>query len=150
MGKLVNSALRRAAVVALGELGRSSDSGDRADAGRGLASFAEMEEAVDPLLELVLDRENTFVTRVTAEALLRRQDRAGLLTIASALAVAGPNHGDWIHTAVRDAFAIYASDRDDAVRLCEELTRDPDERVALGARELNESLTGIHCVLHPE
>ncbi|CAM5274415.1 hypothetical protein SAVIM338S_00036 [Streptomyces avidinii] len=109
-----------------------------------------MAEAVDPLLELVLDREDTFVTRVTAEALLRRQDRAGLLIVASALAVASPNHGDWIHTAVRDAFAIYASERDDAMRLCEELTRDPDERVAPGARELNESLTGIHCVLHPE
>ncbi|MFG2987281.1 hypothetical protein ACGFYQ_39615 [Streptomyces sp. NPDC048258] len=149
MGKLVNSALRRAAVVALGELGRSSDSGDRADAGRGLAGFAEMEEAVGPLLELVLDREDTFVTRVTAEALLRRQDRAGLMVVASALAVANPNHGDWIHTAVRDAFAIYASDRDDAMRLCEELARDPDERVALGARELHESLAGINCVLHP-
>ncbi|MFE6906806.1 hypothetical protein [Streptomyces erythrochromogenes] len=150
MSKLVKSALRRAAVVALAELGRRSDSGDRADAGRGLASFAEMEEAVDPLLELVLDREDTLVTRVTAEALLRRQDRAGLLVVASALAVASPNHGDWINTAVRDAFAIYASDRDDAMRLCEELTQDPDERVALGARELHESLSGINCVLHPE
>ncbi|MCX5410283.1 hypothetical protein [Streptomyces sp. NBC_00086] len=146
----MNSAPRRAAVVALVELGRSSDSGDRADAGRGLATFAEMGEAADPLLELVLDREDTFVTRATAEALLRRQDRAGLLIVASALAVASPNHGDWIHTAVRDAFAVYASDRDDALRLCEELTQDPDERVALGARELKESLTGIHCVLHAE
>ncbi|MCX4808699.1 hypothetical protein OG594_45275 [Streptomyces sp. NBC_01214] len=150
MGKLENSALRRAAVVALGELGRSSDPGDRADAGRGLAGFAEMEEAVGPLLKLVLDRENTFVTRVTAEALLRRQDRVGLMVVASALAVASPNHGDWIHTAILDAFAIYASDRDDAMRLCEELTMDPDERVALGARALNESLSGIDCVLHPE
>ncbi|MFD7083409.1 hypothetical protein [Streptomyces sp. NPDC059918] len=146
----MNSVLRRAAVVALGELGRSSDSGDRADAGRGLAGFAEMKEAVGPLLELLLDREDTFVTRVTAEALLRRQDRAGLLVVASALAAASPNHGDWIHTAILDAFAIYASDRDDALRLCEELARDPDERVALGARELYESLSGINCVLHPE
>ncbi|MGW7312308.1 hypothetical protein [Streptomyces sp. NPDC054865] len=146
----MNSALRLAAVVALAELGRSSDFGDRADAGRGLAGFAEMEQAVDPLLELVLDREDTFVTRVTAEALLRRQDRAGLMIVASALAVASPNHGDWIHTAILDAFAIYASDRDDAMRLCEELTRNPDERVALGARELHESLSGIDCALHPE
>ncbi|MEV8566812.1 hypothetical protein AB0436_14785 [Streptomyces sp. NPDC051322] len=150
MGELVDGALRRAVVVALGELGRSSDFGDRADAGRGLAGFAEMEEAVRPLLELVLDREDTFVTRVTAEALLRRQDRAGLMVVASALAVASPNHGDWIHTAILDVFAIYASDRDDAVRLCEVLTRDPDERVALGARVLHESLSGINCVLHPE
>ncbi|MFD7026455.1 hypothetical protein ACFWAR_00225 [Streptomyces sp. NPDC059917] len=146
----MNSTLRRAAVVALGELGRSNDSGDRADAGRALAGFAEMEEAVYPLLELVLDREDTLVTRATAEALLRRQDRAGLLIVASALAVADANHGDWIHTAIRDSFAIYAGDRDAAMRLCEELTQHPDERVSLGARELNESLTGIRCVLHPE
>ncbi|MGW6984076.1 hypothetical protein ACWGE1_32320 [Streptomyces sp. NPDC054932] len=149
MGKPVNSALRYAAVTALGELGRSSDSGDRADAGRALAGFAEMEEAAGPLLELVLDREDTFVTRVTAEALLRRQDRAGLSVVASALAVAGPNHGDWIHTAILDAFAVYAADRDDAMRICEELARDSDERVALGARELHESLAGINCVLYP-
>ncbi|WP_128977399.1 hypothetical protein [Streptomyces roseicoloratus] len=135
--------------MALGELGRSSDFGDRADAGRGLAGFAEMEEAVGPLLELVLDREDTFVTRVTAQALLRRQDRAGLRVVASALAVASPNHGDWIHTAILDVFAVYASDRDDAVRLCEALTRDTDEHVALGARELHESLSGINCVLYP-
>ncbi|MEV7415640.1 hypothetical protein [Streptomyces sp. NPDC089919] len=122
---------------------------DRADAGRGLAGFAEMEEAVGPLLELVLDREDTFVTRVTAEALLRRHDSAGLRVVASALAVASPNHGDWIHTAILDAFAVYASDRDDAVQLCEALTRDIDERVALGARELRESLSGINCVLYP-
>ncbi|MER6443670.1 hypothetical protein [Streptomyces venezuelae] len=106
MGELVNADVRRAAVGALRELGLSSDSGDRADAGRGLACFAEMEEAVGPLLKLVLDREDTFVTRVTAEALLRRQDRAGLMVVASALAVADPSHGDWIHTAVLDAFAV--------------------------------------------
>lgn len=78
LGKQVDSALRRAAVVALGELGRSGDFRDRANAGCGLAAFAEMEEAVGPLLELVLDHENTFVTRVTVQALLRRIDRAGL------------------------------------------------------------------------
>ncbi|MGW6858916.1 hypothetical protein [Streptomyces xanthophaeus] len=145
----MNDALRRAAVVALAELGRSSDSGDRADAGRGLACFAEMEEAVGPLLELLLDRGDTLITRVTAEALLRRQDRAGLMVVASALAVADANHGDWIHTAVLDAFAVYADDRDDAVRLCEELARDPDTDRARGARELRASLARIDCVLHP-
>ncbi len=43
--------------MALGELGRSSDHRDRADAGRGLAGFVEMEDTVGPLLELVLDRD---------------------------------------------------------------------------------------------
>ncbi|MEV6681036.1 hypothetical protein AB0N09_29850 [Streptomyces erythrochromogenes] len=108
-----------------------------------------MDEAVGPLLRLVLDRENTFVTRATAEALLRRQDRSGLRVVASALAVADPNHGDWIHTAVLDAFAVYADERDEAMRICEELAGDPDERVASGARLLHGSLTGITCVLHP-
>ncbi|MFJ5220454.1 hypothetical protein ACIP98_37940 [Streptomyces sp. NPDC088354] len=145
----MDSALRRAVVVALGELGRSGDSADRADAGHGLAGFAEMEEAVGPLLELVPDRENTFVTRVTAQALLRRVDKAGLRVVASAPAVADPGHGDWIHTAVLDVFAIYAGERDDAMRLCEELARNPDGRVALGARELHESLAEIDPVLHP-
>ncbi|MDX3098970.1 hypothetical protein PV417_31450 [Streptomyces sp. ME19-03-3] len=145
----MDNALRRAAVVALGDLGRSNNFGDRADAGCGLAGFAEMEEAVDPLLKLVLDCEDTFVTRVTAQALLRRIDKAGLRVVASALAVADANHGDWIHTAILDVFAIYASDRDDAMRLCEELTRDPDQHVALGAHELRESLAGINPVLHP-
>ncbi|MDX3238493.1 hypothetical protein PV392_22955 [Streptomyces sp. ME03-5709C] len=135
--------------MALGELGRSGDFGDRADAGRGLANFAELEEAVGPLLKLLLDRENTFVTRATAQALLRRVDGAGLRVAASALAVADPNHADWIHTAVLDVFALHAGDRDAAMRLCEELVRDPDGRVALGARELHEGLAGIDCVLHP-
>ncbi|MFF3256975.1 hypothetical protein ACFYWP_39745 [Actinacidiphila glaucinigra] len=144
----MDNALRRAAVVALGDLGRSNDFGDWADAGRGLAGFAEMEEAVDPLLKLLLC-EDTFVTRVTAQALLRRIDKAGLSIVASALAVADANHGDWIHTAILDVFAIYASDRDDAMRLCEELAQDPDQHVALGARELHERLAGINPVLHP-
>ncbi|WP_329116360.1 hypothetical protein [Streptomyces sp. NBC_01465] len=105
MSRPVDRQLRHAAVVALGELGRSHDYRDRADAGHGLAGFAEMQEALGPLQELVLDPGDTYVTRVTTEALLRRKDRAGLTAVASALAVAGPNHGDWIHTAVVDVFS---------------------------------------------
>ncbi|MBD0669438.1 hypothetical protein BU198_01575 [Streptomyces sp. CBMA156] len=139
--------LRFAVVVALGKLGRSDDYRDRADAGHGLAAFAEMPEAVGPLLELVLDPGDTHVTRVTAKALLRRRDRAGLATVASALAVADPIHEDWIHTAVFDVFGIFAGDRDDALRLCEELSQDADDRVARGARQLCEALTEIEPVL---
>jgi hypothetical protein len=69
---------RLAAVAALIRLAGSVDHRDRTDAGRGLASFAEMSEARAPLLGLVLDAGDTFVTRATAEALLRRQDSAGL------------------------------------------------------------------------
>ncbi|MDF2261596.1 hypothetical protein [Streptantibioticus ferralitis] len=115
--------------MALGELGRSHDYRDRADAGHGLAGFAEMQEALGPLLELVLDPGDTFVTRVTAEAVLRRKDRIGLAVVASALAVADSNHSDWIHTAILDVFGISSEDRDNALQLCEEMLRDTDDRV---------------------
>ncbi|MER5635604.1 hypothetical protein ABT095_01450 [Kitasatospora sp. NPDC002227] len=140
---------RHAALVALSELGRSHDYRDRANAGHGLAAFADMQEALGPLLELVLDPDDTFVTRVTAEAVLRRKDRIGLATVASAMAVAGPNHRDWIHTAITDVFGIFSKDRDNAMQLCEEMLRDADDRVALGARQLHEILAEIDPVLRP-
>ena len=140
---------RHAAVTALRELGRSHDYRDRADAGHALAGFAEMQEALEPLLELVLDAGDTFVTRVTVEAVLRRKDRIGLAVVASALAVADSNHSDWIHTALHDVFSIFSKDRDDAMQLCEELLRDTDDRVALGARQMHEALAEIDPVLRP-
>ncbi|MFJ3830495.1 hypothetical protein ACIPWI_21320 [Streptomyces sp. NPDC090046] len=141
--------LRRAAVVALGELGRSPDFADRADAGHGLAAFAEVHEARGPLLELVLDPDDTFVTRVTSEALLRRMDSAGLTVVASALALADANQGDWIRTAIADVFGVCADDRDKTMRWCGEMSRGTDDRVAVGARELHGILAGIDPVLHP-
>ncbi|MFJ5925521.1 hypothetical protein ACIQF6_23225 [Kitasatospora sp. NPDC092948] len=140
---------RHAAFVALRELGRSLDHRDRADAGRGLAAFADLREALGPLLELVLDPGDTFVTRVTTEAVLRRMDRAGLTVVASAMAVADANHSDWIHTAVVDVFSIFSEDRDRARQLCEEMLRDADDRVALGARRLHDILAEIDPVLRP-
>ncbi|MBD0689819.1 hypothetical protein [Streptomyces sp. CBMA123] len=135
--------------MALGQLGRSHDYRDRADAGHGLAGFAEMQEARGPLMELVLDPADTFVTRVTTEAVLRRKDRAGLTIVASALAVADSHHNNWIHTAIVDVFSIFADDRDNALKLCEELSQDTDGRIALGARQLHEMLTEIDPVLGP-
>ncbi|WP_371515365.1 hypothetical protein [Kitasatospora sp. NBC_01300] len=140
---------RQAAVAALAELGRGRDYRDRADAGRALAGFAELPEACGPLLALVLDADDTFVTRATTQALLRRNDPAGLTVVASAPAVADDNHGDWIHTAVVDVFGVFADDRDDALRLCEELSRAADGRVALGAGRLRDSLAGIDPALGP-
>ncbi|MFE2059994.1 hypothetical protein [Streptomyces sp. NPDC059446] len=145
----MDSDLRCAAVVALGELGRSDDWRDRADARHSLAGFADMQEAVEPLLGLVLDPGDTFVTRRTAEGLLRRRDKAGLTNIASALAVANDNHADWIHTAVLDVFSIFSADLDEALRLCEELSGDADSRLAAGARRLHQSLAEIDPVLRP-
>lgn len=140
---------RHAAFVALRELGRSLDYRDRADAGRGLAAFADMPEALKPLLELVLDPGDTFVTRVTAEAVLRRIDRAGLAIVASAMAVANANHSDWIHTAIVDVFSIFSEDRDKGMQVCEEMLRDTDDRVARGARQLHDTLAEIDPVLRP-
>ena len=141
--------LRYASVVALSALGRSGDYRDRADAGRGLASLAEMPDAAGLLLELVLDPDDTFVTRATAEAVLRRKDKIGLSIVASALAAAGSNHIDWIHSAVVNVFGIFSSDRDDAAKLVEELARDGDDRVAHGARQLLGSLAELDPVLRP-
>ncbi|WP_261801598.1 hypothetical protein [Streptomyces sp. ISID311] len=141
--------LRNAAVLALGELGRSHDYRDRADAGHSLAAFAEMQEALVPLRQLVLDPGDTFVTRRTAEALLRRKDRVGLTIVASALAAANSNHSDWIHSAIVDVFSIFSDDRDHAMQLCEEMSRDTNDRVALGARQLHKVLAEIDPVLRP-
>ncbi|MFJ8129267.1 hypothetical protein [Streptomyces hydrogenans] len=135
--------------MTLGALARSEDWRDRADAGHGLAAFAETPEAVEPLLALVLDPGDTYVTRRTAESLLRRKDRAGLTIVASAPAVAEDNHADWIHTAVVDVFSIFADDLDEAVLLTEELSAGPDTRTAPGAHRLHTTLTTIEPVLRP-
>jgi hypothetical protein len=145
----MSNEVRAAVVVGLIELAGSPDYRDRADAGRCLAGFAEMPETRGPLLGLVLDSCDTFVTRATAEALLRRQDVAGFAAVGSGLAAADPDHADWIHTAVLDVFGVYSRDRDAAVRECEILTRDPDEQVRRGASQLIAMLTGINPVLLP-
>lgn len=106
-----------------------------------------MPEAEEPLLRLVLDPGDTFVTRQTTEGLLRRKDRVGLTIVASALAVANDNHADYIHAAIVYVFSILSSDLDEALRLCEELSSDTDDRVVLGARRLHESLSEINPVL---
>jgi hypothetical protein len=140
---------RRAAVAALTRLAGSTNYRDRADAGRGLATFAEMPEAREPLLDLVLDAGDTFITRATAETLLRRHDSAGLEVVATALAAADPNHADWIHTAVLDVFGVFSRDRDTAVRECEALALDSDEQTRCGLDRLTAMLVRINPILHP-
>jgi hypothetical protein len=140
---------RRAAVAALVGLAGSPGYRDRADAGRSLASFAEVPEAGAALLGLVLDAGDTFVTRETATALLRRQDAAGFAVVASALAVADHQHADWIQTAVRDVFLMFARDRDAALRECEVLAGDADDQVRRGGRRLIGMLEEIDPILHP-
>lgn len=138
---------RPAVVAALIRLAGSPDYRDRADAGRCLASFAEIPQARVPLVELVLDAADTFVTRATAEALLRRQDCAGFAVVATALAVADTDHAGWIHTAVLDVFSVFSADRDAAMRECEVLTRAPDEQTRRGAGRLTAMLAAINPML---
>lgn len=150
MGDQMDSEPRRAVVTALVELGRSRDFRDRADAGHGLAAFADVQEARRPLLELVLDQADTMVTLVTAEALLRRQDKAGLSVLASAWEAAEGQQRGWIHTAIDDVLGIFSEDRDKAMRLCEELMQDDAaDGTARRARRLHEILVGLDPVLRP-
>jgi hypothetical protein len=125
--------MRHAAVEALSALAGSPDHRDRADAGRGLASFAEIPEARGPLLDLVRDPGDTSVTRATVEGLLRRQDTVGVTVIASALGTADPDHVDRIHTAVIDVLRVFAWDLDGAMRSCGALVQSDDEQVSRGA-----------------
>ncbi|BEL07020.1 hypothetical protein Q0Z83_052110 [Actinoplanes sichuanensis] len=140
---------RRAVTIALIELATSRDVSDRADAGRSLAGFVADPDARAALVDLLLDAADTFVTRVTAEALLRRQDTAGLAVVATALAGADSNHADWIQTAVLDVFGVFGDERDAVLLLCEALPLDPDDRVRAGAPQLIAMLTDIDPMLLP-
>ncbi|MFE9574928.1 hypothetical protein ACFYO1_00945 [Nocardia sp. NPDC006044] len=143
------TAARNAAVAALIELARGTDVRDRAAAGHGLAIFAEMPSARAELASLALDTEDTFVTAVTAEALLRRKDAAGLSIVALALAEADASQSEWIGSAVRDVYGVFADERDAAIRVCTTLTRDPDPRIRSGAADLITELNRIEPILHP-
>ncbi|AOS63963.1 hypothetical protein [Actinoalloteichus hymeniacidonis] len=140
---------RRAVVTALIRLSASTDHRDRADAGHSLAGFAEMPEAREPLRGLVLDAGDTSITLTTARALLRRQDAAGLGVVVGALGRAGPNHADWIQSAVLDVFGVFARDRDAAVRVCEALASESDEQTRLGVGRLTAMLVEISPILYP-
>jgi hypothetical protein len=146
---VMNNDARRAVVAALLQLAESRDYRDRADAGQAMAAFSEIPEARQPLQQLLLDAADTFVTLTTAEALLRRNDAAGLTAVAVALAEAGSNHADWIHTAVHKVFTIYASERDGALRTCDALLVGADQRLHRGALQLRRVLAAINPVLHP-
>jgi hypothetical protein len=139
---------RRSAVAALIELAAGDDYRDRADAGRALAVFAEVTEAREPLLRLVLDGGDTFVTLTTAEALLRRQDLAGFAVIAEALTSADVQQHTYIHQAVTAVFMLYASERDRAVDACDALKHDANDEVRQGAAELREMLVQVRPVLY--
>jgi hypothetical protein len=106
---------RHSVAVALIELAGADGYRDRADASRTLASFVDIPEARQELLSLALDTRDTSSPHQTAQALLRRQDAAGL-GIAEALTTTDFQHSSWIHAAVVDVFGVFASDRDAAMQ----------------------------------
>ncbi|MFB7708383.1 HEAT repeat domain-containing protein [Streptomyces sp. NPDC056105] len=68
----------------------------RVRAGRDLASFAHVPEAAEALMGLLLDVEDTAVTRQTAEALARVGTTASVRLLALAIAEADDNQADWL------------------------------------------------------
>ncbi|MEV0479040.1 HEAT repeat domain-containing protein [Streptomyces sp. NPDC050508] len=83
----------------------SSSWSQRVRAGRDLASFADVPEAAEALVRLLLDVEDSAVTRRTAEALARVGTAAVTRLIALAGAEADDSQADWIQTGVHDALA---------------------------------------------
>lgn len=140
---------RLSSVAALVELAGSDGYGDRADAGRALANFAQTPASREPLLRLLLDANDTYVTRATAEALLRRRDAAGFAIVAEALASADPQHSTYIDDAVRAVFGVFASERDEAIKACEALSSDASAAIRQGAADLRKMLAEIDPVLYP-
>ncbi|BAJ33223.1 MULTISPECIES: hypothetical protein [Kitasatospora] len=140
---------RHAAARALTALARSHDYRDRADAGHGLAAFAELPDAAETLRALVLDPDDTFVTLRTTAALLRRGDGTGVAVVAAALPDADWSHQEWIHAGATDALGLFADDLNAAVRHCAELPPDADGRTTRGAALLRELLGEIEHVLGP-
>jgi hypothetical protein len=133
----VDRSSRDAVIDSLVTLSRSADFRDRQDAGIALARFAESTTAARRLAELVLDPEDTAVTRATVEALIQRRDGVGLATVAGALASADDNHSDWIQTGVEDGLQMSEHARSDTLAVCLALREEhKDDAVRHGARTL--------------
>ncbi|MFE0209048.1 hypothetical protein [Streptomyces sp. NPDC058985] len=108
----------------------------RVRAGRDLASFADVPEAGETLVGLLLDVEDTAVTRQTAEALARVGTAAAIRLIALAVAAADDNQADWLQTGVHDAL-VGPGDAPDIAAACGKLVLDPAEAVRRGAADIS-------------
>ncbi|MCJ1679267.1 hypothetical protein MTF65_18340 [Streptomyces sp. APSN-46.1] len=85
---------------------------------------------------LLLDVEDTAVTRQTAEALARVGTVAAVRLIALAVAEADDNQADWLHTGVHDAL-VGADGVPDIAEVCGKLARDREEAVRRGASDIS-------------
>jgi hypothetical protein len=108
----------------------------RVRAGRDLAPFADVPEAAEVLVGLLLDVEDTAVTRQTAEALTRVGTVAAVRLIAFAVAEADGDHADWLQTGVHDAL-VGPDGVPDVAAACRKLAKDQEEAVRRGAVEIS-------------
>nr|WP_279577650.1 HEAT repeat domain-containing protein [Streptomyces cyanogenus] len=104
----------------------------RVRAGRELASYADVPEAAEALVGLLLDVEDTAVTRQTAHALARVGTVAAVRLVALAVAEADDNQADWLQSGVHDAL-VGADRAPDIAAACGRLARDREEAVRRGA-----------------
>ncbi|WP_252541363.1 hypothetical protein [Streptomyces sp. RO-S4] len=114
----------------------SSSWTQRVRAGRDLACFAHVPEAAEVLVGLLLDVEDTAVTRRTAEALARTGTAAAVRLIAVAVVEADGNQADWLQTGVHDALVGRDGGRAVAAA-CRRLAQGQEEAVRRGAAEIS-------------
>ncbi|MEU5756819.1 hypothetical protein [Streptomyces sp. NPDC047829] len=88
------------------------------------------------LVGLLLDVEDTAVTRQTAEALTRVGTVAAARLIALAVAEADGDHADWLQTGVHDAL-VGPDGVPDVAAACGQLAKDQEEAVRRGAVEIS-------------
>lgn len=81
---------------------------------------------------LLLDVDDTAVTRQTAEALTRVGTVAAIKLIARAITEADDNRADWLQTGVHDALTG-SGGAPEAAESCAKLAEDPEEAVRQGA-----------------
>ncbi|MEU8715062.1 hypothetical protein [Streptomyces sp. NPDC048663] len=116
----------------------------RVRAGRDLAPFADVPEVAGVLAGLLLDVENTVVTRRTAEALTRVGTVAAVRLIALAVAEADDHQADWLQTGVHDAL-VGPDGVPDVAAVCGKLAQDQEEAVRRGAAEISAWTDDTRC-----
>ncbi|MFC8130204.1 hypothetical protein [Streptomyces sp. NPDC057302] len=116
----------------------------RVRAGRDLASFTDVPEAAEALVGLLLDVDDTAVTRQTAEALAQLGTVGAIRLIAFAVAEADDNQADWLQTGIYDALAG-PDGVPDVAAACGELALDPEEAVRRGAADISVWTGGTRC-----
>ncbi|MGW8326815.1 hypothetical protein ACWGLE_02770 [Streptomyces sp. NPDC055897] len=84
---------------------------------------------------LLLEADDTAVTRQTAEALTRVGTVAAIRLIALAVAEADDNQADWIQTGVQDAL-VGRDGAPDVSAACGKLALDPEEAVRRGVADV--------------